>query len=164
MGCSRTILDRIIERKRAEVTERKADYPVEVLQALVAKQDPPRGFFSSLTSQVASKKSAVIAEIKRASPSKGLLRSDFQPALHASQYETAGATCLSVLTDQDFFQGSDADLKAARGACALPVIRKDFMIDPYQIIESRALGADCVLLIVSALNEDMLEKLYETAD
>ena len=163
MGCSRTILDRIIERKRAEVADRKADYPVEVLQALVAKQDPPRGFFNSLTSQVASKKSAVIAEIKRASPSKGLLRSDFQPALHASQYETAGATCLSVLTDQDFFQGSDADLKAARGACSLPVIRKDFMIDPYQIIESRALGADCILLIVSALNEDTLEELYETA-
>ena len=104
MGCSTTILDRIIERKRAEVADRKADYPVEVLQALVAKQDPPRGFINSLTSQVASKKSAVIAEIKRASPSKGLLRSDFQPALHAIQYETAGATCLSVLTDQDFFR------------------------------------------------------------
>jgi indole-3-glycerol phosphate synthase len=163
MGCSTTILDRIIERKRAEVADRKAYYPVEALQALVAKQDPPRGFYNSLAFQVASKKSAVIAEIKRASPSKGLLRSDFQPALHASQYETAGATCLSVLTDQDFFQGSDADLKAARGACTLPVIRKDFMIDPYQIIESRALGADCILLIVSALNEDKLEELYETA-
>ena len=163
MGCSVTILDRIIERKRAEVADRKADYPVEVLEALVAEQDPPRGFSNSLVSQMESKKSAVIAEIKRASPSKGLLRSDFQPGLHASQYEMAGATCLSVLTDQDFFQGSDADLKAARGACTLPVIRKDFMIDPYQIIESRALGADCILLIVSALNEDTLEELYETA-
>ena len=104
MACSTTILDRIIDRKRAEVAYRKADYPVEVLHASVAEQDPPRGFFNNLVSQVESKKSAVIAEIKRASPSKGLLRSDFQPGLHASQYETAGATCLSVLTDQDFFQ------------------------------------------------------------
>tara|TARA_B100001287_G_scaffold259908_1_gene247537 strand:- start:40 stop:846 length:807 start_codon:yes stop_codon:yes gene_type:complete len=163
MGCSTTILDRIIERKRVEVADRKARYAVEELQDLIAKQDPPRGFSDSLVSQMESKKSAVIAEIKRASPSKGLLRSDFQPALHASQYETAGATCLSVLTDQDFFQGSDADLKAARGACALPVIRKDFIIDPYQIFESRALGADCILLIVSALNEATLEGLFETA-
>ena len=163
MGCSTTILDRIIERKRAEVVDRKAGYPVEELKDLVSKQDPPRGFSDSLVSQMESKKSAVIAEIKRASPSKGLLRSEFQPALHASQYEKAGATCLSVLTDQDFFQGSDADLKAARGACALPVIRKDFIIDPYQIFESRALGADCILLIVSALNEATLEELFETA-
>ncbi|MBU24534.1 MAG: indole-3-glycerol-phosphate synthase [Gammaproteobacteria bacterium] len=163
MGYSATILDRIIARKRAEVADRKADCPVEVLKALIAKQDLPRGFSDTLVSQVESKRSAVIAEIKRASPSKGVLRSDFQPALHASQYETAGATCLSVITDQDFFQGSDADLKAAREACALPVIRKDFMIDPYQIIESRALGADCILLIVSALNESRLEELYETA-
>ena len=163
MGCSTTILDRIIERKRAEVVDRKAGYPVEGLKDLVSKQDPPRGFCDSLVSQMESKKSAVIAEIKRASPSKGLLRSEFQPALHASQYEKAGATCLSVLTDQDFFQGSDADLKAARGACALPVIRKDFIIDPYQIFESRALGADCILLIVSALNEATLEELFETA-
>ena len=163
MSCSTTILDRIIARKRQEIADRKAKRSIEELQAMILDQDAPRGFSDRLAKQVKARQSAVIAEIKRASPSKGLLRADFQPALHAQQYEKAGASCLSVLTDQDFFQGSDADMQAARDACSLPVIRKDFMVDPYQIIESRAMGADCVLLIVAALNDGDLKKLHETA-
>jgi indole-3-glycerol phosphate synthase len=163
MSCSTTILDRIITRKRQEVADRQSKRSVEELHVMLKDQDPTRGFSDRLIAQAATQKSAVIAEIKRASPSKGLLRADFQPALHAEQYEKAGASCLSVLTDQDFFQGSDDDLKAARGACSLPVIRKDFMVDPYQIIESRALGADCILLIVAALNDADLKSLHETA-
>ena len=163
MSCSTTILDRIIARKRQEVADRQSKRSIEELHAMLKDQDPTRGFSDRLIAQAATQKSAVIAEIKRASPSKGLLRADFQPALHAEQYEKAGASCLSVLTDQDFFQGSDDDLKAARGACSLPVIRKDFMVDPYQIIESRALGADCILLIVAALNDADLRSLHETA-
>lgn len=163
MSCSTTILDRIIARKRQEVSDRQDNQAIEALYERIQDQDAVRGFTERLVTQAQSKQSAVIAEIKRASPSKGLLRADFQPALHATQYERAGATCLSVLTDQDFFQGSDADLKAARGACQLPVIRKDFMIDPYQIVESRALGADCILLIVSALDDAKLVVLHETA-
>ena len=130
MSCSTTILDRIIARKRQEVSDRQDNQAIEALYERIQDQDAVRGFTERLVTQAQSKQSAVIAEIKRASPSKGLLRADFQPALHATQYERDGATCLSVLTDQDFFQGSDADLKAARGACQLPVIRKDFMIDP----------------------------------
>ena len=163
MSCSTTILDRIIARKRQEVADRQAKRSIEELQAMLKDQGQTRGFSDRLIAQAATQTSAVIAEIKRASPSKGLLRADFQPALHAKQYEQAGASCLSVLTDQDFFQGSDDDLKAARGACSLPVIRKDFMVDPYQIIESRALGADCILLIVAALNDTDLKSLHETA-
>ena len=163
MSCSTTILDRIIARKRQEVADRQSKRSIEELQAMLKDQGQTRGFSDRLIAQAATQTSAVIAEIKRASPSKGLLRADFQPALHAKQYEQAGASCLSVLTDQDFFQGSDDDLKAARGACSLPVIRKDFMVDPYQIIESRALGADCILLIVAALNDTDLKSLHETA-
>ena len=146
MSCSTTILDRIVARKRREVAVRSAQRALEELYELLTDQAPVRGFSRRLVAQVEAQKPAVIAEIKRASPSKGLLRADFQPALHAQQYESAGASCLSVLTDQDFFQGSDDDLQLARSACDLPVIRKDFMVDPYQIIESRALGADCILV------------------
>jgi indole-3-glycerol phosphate synthase len=163
MSCSTTILDRIIARKRQEVSDRQAQRSIQDLESMLADQDAIRGFTDRLVKQAMAEKSAVIAEIKRASPSKGLLRADFQPALHAQQYETAGASCLSILTDQDFFQGSDDDLQAARGACNLPVIRKDFMVDPYQIIESRALGADCILLIVAALGDTDLRRLHETA-
>ena len=163
MSCSTTILDRIIARKRQEVSDRQAQRSIQDLESMLADQDATRGFTDRLVKQAMAEKSAVIAEIKRASPSKGLLRADFQPALHAQQYETAGASCLSILTDQDFFQGSDDDLQAARGACNLPVIRKDFMVDPYQIIESRALGADCILLIVAALGDTDLKPLHETA-
>jgi len=163
MSCSTTILDRIIARKRQEVSDRKAQRSIQDLESMLADQDATRGFTDRLVKQTMAQKSAVIAEIKRASPSKGLLRADFQPALHAQQYETAGASCLSILTDQDFFQGSDDDLQAARSACNLPVIRKDFMVDPYQIIESRVLGADCILLIVAALGDTDLRHLHDTA-
>ena len=163
MSCSTTILDRIIARKRQEVADRQSKRSIKELESMLVDQDATRGFTDRLVKQTMARKSAVIAEIKRASPSKGLLRADFQPALHAQQYERAGASCLSILTDQDFFQGSDDDLQAARGACNLPVIRKDFMIDPYQIIESRILGADCILLIVAALDDDDLRRLHDTA-
>ena len=122
MSCSTTILDRIIARKRQEVSDRRAQRSIQDLESLLADQDETRGFTDRMVKQAMAKKSAVIAEIKRASPSKGLLRADFQPALHAQQYETAGASCLSILTDQDFFKGCDDDLQAARGACNLPVI------------------------------------------
>ena len=163
MSCSTTILDRIIVRKHQEVSDRQAQRSIQDLESMLADQDETRGFTDRLVKQAMAQKSAVIAEIKRASPSKGLLRADFQPVLHAQQYETAGASCLSILTDQDFFQGSDDDLQAARGACNLPVIRKDFMVDPYQIIESRVLGADCILLIVAALGDTDLRRLHDTA-
>jgi indole-3-glycerol phosphate synthase len=163
MSCSATILDRIIVRKRQEVADRQSKRSINELKSMLADQDETRGFIDRLVKQAMARKSAVIAEIKRASPSKGLLRADFQPALHAQQYERAGACCLSILTDQDFFQGSDDDLQAARRACNLPVIRKDFMVDPYQIIESRVLGADCILLIVAALDDVDLRRLHDTA-
>ena len=163
MSCSTTILDRIIVRKRQEVADRQSKRSINELKSMLADQDETRGFIDRLVKQAMARKSAVIAEIKRASPSKGLLRADFQPALHAQQYERAGACCLSILTDQDFFQGSDDDLQAARRACNLPVIRKDFMVDPYQIIESRVLGADCILLIVAALDDVDLRRLHDTA-
>ena len=163
MSYSTTVLDRIIARKRQEVADRQSKRSIKELKSILADQDATRGFIDRLVNQAMAKKSAVIAEIKRASPSKGLLRADFQPALHAQQYERAGASCLSILTDQDFFQGSDDDLHAARGACNLPVIRKDFMVEPYQIIESRVLGADCILLIVAALDDADLRRLHDTA-
>jgi len=163
MSCSSTILDRIIARKRQEVAERSAQVSESTLRDHLEQADPVRGFARRMQSQVASQHSAVIAEIKRASPSKGLLRADFQPALHAAQYAHAGATCLSVLTDRDFFQGADQDLLDARAACDLPVIRKDFVIDPYQVYESRALGADCILLIVAALKTNELQQLHQVA-
>ncbi len=163
MSCSATILDRILARKRQEVADRQSKRSINELKSMLADQDETRGFIDRLVKQAMARKSAVIAEIKHASPSKGLLRADFQPALHAQQYERAGACCLSILTDQDFFQGSDDDLQAARRACNLPVIRKDFMVDPYQIIESRVLGADCILLIVAALDDVDLRRLHDTA-
>ena len=126
MSCSTTILDRIIVRKRQEVLIGRKTIDSRDLESMLADRDATRGFTDRLVKQAMAQKSAVIAEIKRASPSKGLLRADFQPALHAQQYERAGASCLSILTDKDFFQGSDDDLQAARGACNLPVIPKGF--------------------------------------
>jgi indole-3-glycerol phosphate synthase len=122
---------------------------------------PPRGFEMALQRTISQGKPAIIAEIKKASPSRGVIRKDFDPVAIAKSYADAGATCLSVLTDRDFFQGDDEYLKSARAACEVPVLRKDFMIDPYQIYESRLLGADCILLIVSALDD---QKLHELAD
>ncbi len=158
-----TILDKILARKREEVAARKAHVAQAVLEAQCKIQERARGFVSALQKQIAHKRPGVIAEIKKASPSKGLIRKNFDPATIAASYAEHGATCLSVLTDVDFFQGSDAYLQQARAACHLPVIRKDFMIDPYQIVESRALGADCILLIVAALSPAQLQELNDTA-
>jgi indole-3-glycerol phosphate synthase len=159
-----TILDRILTRKREEIAGRKAQTSQAELEAQASALEPCRGFVSALQKQIAHKRPAVIAEIKKASPSKGLIRKNFFPAAIAASYAEHGATCLSVLTDVDFFQGSDAYMQEARAACTLPVIRKDFMIDPYQVVESRALGADCILLIVAALPRAQLFELNQVAE
>ena len=158
-----TVLEKIITRKREEVAERRARVGLAELEAAAAAADPVRGFARRLQEQAGHKQPAVIAEIKKASPSKGVLREDFVPADIAKSYEAGGATCLSVLTDIDFFQGADEYLQQARAACKLPVIRKDFMVDPYQVIEARALGADCILLIVAALEDGQMAELAEVA-
>lgn len=158
-----TVLEKILARKAEEVAARRASVSLSELETLVATADAPRGFAKALIEQAKRKQPAVIAEIKKASPSKGVIRENFQPAEIAKSYEAGGATCLSVLTDIDFFQGADAYLKEARGACKLPVIRKDFMIDPYQVVEARALGADCILLIVSALDDVQMAELAAVA-
>ena len=158
-----TVLEKIITRKYEEVAQRRAQVGLAELERLARLAGPVRGFARRLQEQVASKQPAVIAEIKKASPSKGVLREDFDPAEIARSYEAGGATCLSVLTDIDFFQGADEYLQQARGACNLPVIRKDFMVDPYQVVEARALGADCILLIVAALSDEQMKELAEVA-
>jgi indole-3-glycerol phosphate synthase len=158
-----TVLEKILARKAEEVAARRASVSLSELETLVATADAPRGFAKALIEQAKRKQPAVIAEIKKASPSKGVIREHFQPAEIAKSYEAGGATCLSVLTDIDFFQGADAYLKEARSACKLPVIRKDFMIDPYQVVEARALGADCILLIVSALDDVQMAELAAVA-
>ena len=158
-----TVLEKILARKAEEVAERSARASLAEVEALARAADAPRGFARALQERVARKQAAVIAEIKKASPSKGVLREDFVPAEIARSYEAGGAACLSVLTDIDFFQGADQYLREARAACSLPVIRKDFMIDPYQIVEARALGADCVLLIVAALDDVRMAELAATA-
>jgi indole-3-glycerol phosphate synthase len=158
-----TVLEKILARKAEEVAARRARASLADVEALARAADAPRGFARALQERVARKQAAVIAEIKKASPSKGVLREDFVPAEIAKSYESGGAACLSVLTDIDFFQGADQYLQQARAACSLPVIRKDFMIDPYQIVEARALGADCVLLIVSALDDVRMAELASVA-
>ncbi|MFP3518255.1 indole-3-glycerol phosphate synthase TrpC [Pseudomonas sp. SIMBA_077] len=158
-----TVLEKILARKVQEVAERSARISLAELEGLAVRADSTRGFANALQTQAKLKQPAVIAEIKKASPSKGVIREDFNPAEIAKSYETGGATCLSVLTDIDFFQGADTYLREARAACALPVIRKDFMIDPYQIVEARVMGADCVLLIVSALDDVKMAELAAVA-
>lgn len=158
-----SILDEIIERKWQEIAERSATRTLADLQRAAAAQAPGRGFVAALQTQLAAGAAAVIAEIKRASPSKGLIREDFDPAAIAASYERGGATCLSVLTDADYFQGSEAYLQEARSACQLPVLRKDFLVDPYQVIEARAIGADCILLIVAALEDSQMAELNAAA-
>lgn len=153
------VLKRILTRKAEEIAERSQRQPLNRLRGLAEAGSPVRGFEQSMRGRLADGRPAVIAEAKKASPSKGLLRADFSPSAIARDYEAAGAACLSVLTDKDFFQGSEDYLVEARGACQLPVLRKDFTIDPYQVYEARAIGADCILLIVAALGDVDLRDL-----
>ena len=157
------ILKKILARKAEEVAERKARLSGAALEDRIAAAAPVRGFVAALEDRIAAGEAAVIAEIKKASPSKGVLREDFRPAEIARSYEQGGAACLSVLTDVDFFQGADEYLQEARAACGLPVLRKDFMIDPWQVREARAIGADCILLIVAALEDGQMRELAEGA-
>jgi indole-3-glycerol phosphate synthase len=157
------ILKKIMHRKAEEVIARADRLPLRELAAGLTDAPPARGFADALVARVAAGEPAVIAEIKKASPSKGVLREDFRPAEIAASYARGGATCLSVLTDRDFFQGSEAHLLEAREACALPVIRKDFIVDPYQVYEARAMGADCILLIVACLDDPKLADLNALA-
>ena len=153
------VLERIIKDKRKHIASCKAKVTEGALNARVRDVAPTRGFLASLRRKVEADGNALIAEIKKASPSKGLIRPDFNPALLAKAYEEAGAACLSVLTDEPYFQGKDAYVQEARNAVKLPVLRKDFMVDPYQIVESRAIGADCVLLIMAALSDNQAIEL-----
>jgi len=162
-GQTPTILRRILARKAEEVAERRGRESLAVLEERISGQGATRGFVEALQRKVAAGDPAVIAEIKKASPSKGVIREDFDPAQIASSYSDGGAACLSVLTDVDFFQGADEYLHAARSACTLPELRKDFTLDPYQVVEARALGADAVLLIVAALDDAQLRELAATA-
>ena len=157
------VLQRILEAKRREVELARGRVPLEQVRQLAGRASRPRGFEAALRRRHERGEPAVIAEIKRASPSRGLIRADFDPARIAASYEANGAACLSVLTDREFFGGSAEDLQAARAACALPVLRKDFIVDAYQVYEARSWGADCILLIVDAVPDDQLLALERTA-
>jgi indole-3-glycerol phosphate synthase len=163
MSDTPTVLRKIIARKWEEIAERKANTSLADLKVRAAEQAPARGFVNAIEQKIVQGKSGVIAEIKKASPSKGVIREHFVPAELARSYELGGAACLSVLTEVDFFQGADAYLQQARAAVSIPVIRKDFLVDEYHIYEARALGADCVLLIVSALETPKLKELNALA-
>lgn len=158
-----TVLQKILARKAEEIAQLKARISLAELEAQARAADAPRGFARALQAQVARKEAAIIAEVKKASPSKGVIRENFVPAEIAHSYALGGATCLSVLTDVDFFQGGNAYLQQARAACQLPVIRKDFLVDPIQVVEARAIGADCILLIVAALDDGLMGELAATA-
>ena len=157
------ILERIIATKAEEVIAAQVERPFAAVERDARAAPPPRGFTAAIRSRIDAGRPAVIAEIKRASPSKGVLREDFDPAAIAAAYERAGATCLSVLTDRPFFQGAPEFLVQARAACSLPALRKEFIIDEYQVAESRALGADAILLIVAALDDARLAALEACA-
>ncbi len=158
------ILKKIVQRKLEEIDACKKRLPLATLiEQLENQQNPTRGFAQAIADKITQGKAGVIAEIKKASPSKGVIREDFRPAEIAASYEKGGAACLSVLTDIDFFQGSDDYLKQARAACSLPVIRKDFIIDPYQVYEARQIGADCILLIVSCLDDETMAEMNTLA-
>ncbi len=157
------ILKKIIARKHEEIDEALRHTSLTQLHERIEGVDACRGFAAAISDKLSAGRPAVIAEIKKASPSKGVLREPFLPATIASSYAQAGAACLSVLTDVDFFQGGEWALREARAACDLPVIRKDFIVDPYQVVEARAMAADCILLIVAALSDADLHGLYEQA-
>jgi len=157
------VLAKICDDKRLHIAQSKTLRSVNDLEELAKLATTPRGFISALRKRVEAGQYGLIAEIKKASPSKGLIRADFDPNSLAEAYELGGATCLSVLTDVNYFQGNDSFLGEARNAVSLPVLRKDFMLDPYQIIESRALGADCILLIMAALSDEHANELEEAA-
>lgn len=157
------ILKKIIHRKLQEIEERSAQLSLQQLMDALPTASSPRGFVQSIRDRIDAGQAAVIAEIKKASPSKGVLRTDFRPADIARSYAANGAACLSVLTDEDFFQGGDEYLRQARAACELPVIRKDFIIDPYQVYEARVMGADCILLIAACLDDTQLQILNDLA-
>jgi indole-3-glycerol phosphate synthase len=157
------ILERILARKREEIEAARAAVPFAEMQRRAEAAPPPRDFVAAIRARIAAGRPAVIAEVKKASPSKGLLRADFDPGDIARGYEAGGAACLSVLTDRDFFQGDPAHLAQAKGACSLPVLRKDFVTEPYQVFESRAMGADCILLIAAALARQDMQGLEASA-
>jgi indole-3-glycerol phosphate synthase len=157
------ILKKIVARKQEEIAESIKRLPIEKMIELANTAATPRGFFNSLNKKVKERQSGIIAEIKKASPSKGVLRENFEPVEIAKSYEAGGASCLSILTDRDFFQGNPLYLIKARAAVSLPIIRKDFIIKPYQVYESRAMGADCILLIVSCLEDDEIKHLSDLA-
>lgn len=154
------ILQKILHTKQEEIAARAAQRPLAQLKEAAAVASPVRGFLPSLRQRLAAGDPAIIAEIKKASPSKGIIREDFDPVAIAQSYQQGGAACLSVLTDAQYFQGHETYLQAARAACQLPVIRKDFIVDPYQVYEARAIGADCILLIVAALTDAQMMELY----
>lgn len=157
------ILARILSNKAREVAAARVQRPLESVAEEARRQPSPRDFVGALRAKIAANAPAVIAEIKKASPSRGVLRPIFDPGAIARRYEAGGAACLSVLTDREYFQGTPEHLRAAREACSLPVLRKDFIVDPYQVAEARALGADCVLLIVAALDDARLAELEASA-
>jgi len=157
------VLKQIEATKRQEIAAAEAARPLAELRRIAADMRPPRGFADAIASRIAAGQPALIAEVKKASPSKGLIRADFDPATIARAYRTGGATCLSVLTDTPWFQGQPADLAAARDASGLPALRKDFMLMPYQVVESRTLGADCILIILAMVDDTVAAELEETA-
>lgn len=157
-------LDKIMRHKVNEVAFAKSRTPIAELKARAEDTQSPLGFTNALTHHITQSRPAIIAEVKKASPSKGVIRPDFDAPAIASSYQEHGASCLSVLTDTEFFQGSTSVFKAARKACTLPMLRKDFMLDDYQVFEARAMGADCILLIVAALEDSLMSDLYGRAD